>query len=80
MFGKVARKGQLHEDTVHRGVVVCIVDFLDELCFGNVFRELSKSAKDVCLNSQFVNKVTPEEICLHGRKHTSSAAFNFIRT
>jgi hypothetical protein len=82
MFGQVARKGKLDEDAVHRGVVVSLCDFLKDLRLGDRFGKVDNLAENVrlyrCSGSVRLQRrmVGDYEIYIH----TSSAAFNFMRT
>lgn len=48
-LGNVFGDGQLNQDSVDRGVIVQVLDFLEELGLGNVFVEFDEIAGDVGL-------------------------------
>jgi hypothetical protein len=49
VLGDMFWEGQLDEDAVDGGVVVVLVDTLEELGFGDVFREVDEFAINVGL-------------------------------
>ena len=49
MFGNMLREGKLDEDAVHRWVVVCFGDFMDDLKLRDGLGEVDDLAKNICL-------------------------------
>jgi hypothetical protein len=74
MFGK----GELDKNAVNCGVIVEFGDLEEKFRFRDRFRILDKVADNVGLEKWDCNQYMAVKI--QGNKHTSSAAFSFMRT
>jgi hypothetical protein len=76
VLGDMAREGELDEDAMDCGVIVGFLNLKKQFCFGDGLRELDNAAENIGLEKVSSSITFPRAT----GQHTSSAAFNFMRT